>query len=366
MLAAYIAKYGNSFYAELAKARMEELKRKQQLAAVTPAKPPVSGPDPAFEAWNSVKDSQNVDALQTFVGKYPLTFYADLARMRLQDLKAKQLAASVAAPLPKVSPPPPDPVLEVWNATKDTDSVNVLDAFVGKYPNSFYAELAKARIEELKRRQQVASLAPVGLPSPAPDQALEAWNAIKTSKSTSVLLAFVDKYPLSLYAEIARARIEELKQKQDAATREAMVRETQRALKDIECYSGVIDGVWSGGSKEALDRLSRLAKIEPASGEPDQGILDKLKSWRGDHCPVVKTATPRKEKAVSAPRDRHPPKVAKPPQAEVARTQPTSATKERSIDKPRSIDTSVYCHQGCAGGFEGVLSTTATNPGMKR
>ncbi len=113
VLAAYIAKYGNSFYAELAKARMDELKRKQQLAAVTPAKPPVSGPDPALEAWNSVKDSQSVDALQTFVGKYPLTFYADLARMRLQDLKAKQLAASVAAPLPKVSPPPPDPVLEV-------------------------------------------------------------------------------------------------------------------------------------------------------------------------------------------------------------------------------------------------------------
>ena len=27
---------------------------------------------------------------------------------------------------------------------------------------------------------------------------------------------------------------------------------------------------------------------------------------------------------------------------------------------------SVYCHQGCAGGFTSVLSGTATNPGMKR
>jgi hypothetical protein len=27
---------------------------------------------------------------------------------------------------------------------------------------------------------------------------------------------------------------------------------------------------------------------------------------------------------------------------------------------------SVYCHQGCAGGFTGVLSGTARNPGMKR
>lgn len=27
---------------------------------------------------------------------------------------------------------------------------------------------------------------------------------------------------------------------------------------------------------------------------------------------------------------------------------------------------SVYCHQGCAGGFTGVLRGTARNPGMKR
>ena len=27
---------------------------------------------------------------------------------------------------------------------------------------------------------------------------------------------------------------------------------------------------------------------------------------------------------------------------------------------------SVYCHQGCAGGFTDVLGTTARNPGAKR
>ncbi len=386
VLAAYIAKYGNSFYAELAKARMEELKRKQQLAAVTPAKPPVSGPDPALEAWNSIKDSQSVDALQTFVGKYPLTFYADLARMRLQDLKAKQLAASVAAPLPKVSPPPPDPVLEVWNATKDTDSVNVLDAFVGKYPNSFYAELAKARIEELKRRQQVASLAPVGLPSPAPDPALEAWNAIKTSESTSVLLAFVDKYPLSLYADIAKARIEELKQKQTETARKAMVQEIQQALKDIECYGGAIDGVWSGGSREALDRFSRLAKLNPAPDEPGQATLDLLKVWKSGHCPVEtvtaprpmqKVAAPRKEMATPVVRERSLAKPAKAPPARVAKKPQQNNSvnydlpeKQQAAKKAgRTLEYdygSVYCAQGCAGGFTSVLSGTATSPGMKR
>ena len=31
--------------------------------------------------------------------------------------------------------------------------MNVLQAFVDNYPLSFYAEIAKARIEELKRKQ---------------------------------------------------------------------------------------------------------------------------------------------------------------------------------------------------------------------
>ena len=250
--------------------------------------------------------------------------------MRLQDLKAKQLAASVAAPPPKVSPAPPDPVLEVWNATKDTDSVNVLDAFVGKYPNSFYAELAKARIEELKRRQQVAPLAPVELPSPAPDPALEAWNAIKASESPSVLEAFVDKYPLSLYADLARARIEELKKTQLETAQKAMIRDIQQALKDFDCYGGAVDGVWSGGPREALDRFRRLAKLNPAApGDPNQAMLDSLKAWKGDHCPAEKVAAPRPlDKAASPRKDKatpvvHEPSLAKPTKAPPARVAKT-------------------------------------------
>lgn len=50
------------------------------------------------------------------------------------------------------------------------------------------------------------------------------------------------------------------------------------------------------------------------------------------------------------------------------RQAPKSAGKPAT--RPGQIDDydygSVYCHQGCAGGFTGVLKGTATNPGMKR
>jgi hypothetical protein len=49
---------------------------------------------------------------------------------------------------------------EAWNVTKDTVSFALLDAFVARYADTFFAELARARIEELKR------LTP-RLPSPA-------------------------------------------------------------------------------------------------------------------------------------------------------------------------------------------------------
>ena len=40
---------------------------------------------------------------------------------------------------------------EAWNATKDTTNVAVLDAFVARYGDTFYAELARARIAELQK-----------------------------------------------------------------------------------------------------------------------------------------------------------------------------------------------------------------------
>jgi len=41
---------------------------------------------------------------------------------------------------------------EAWSATKDTTSITVLDAFVARYRDTHYAELALARIEELRKQ----------------------------------------------------------------------------------------------------------------------------------------------------------------------------------------------------------------------
>jgi hypothetical protein len=285
-------------------------------------------------------------------------------------------------------------VAGAWDATKGTDNVATLELFVRTYPKSFYAALATARLEELKRKQQFADLAPSRQDAPNVDPSVEAWNVAKDSESVRVLEAFIDKYPLSFYAEAAKAKIEELKRKEEESARQTLVRGIQAALKEIDCYGGTIDGVWSSASKGALERYRSVAKLAPAAQEPDQATLDSLKAWKGQHCIPEKAAAPRPEQATAGERLKQakPPKLAKAPKtsppAPVKRSVKASSGNTKTADQPRSgadYDSpakqeaakraghtleydygSVYCHQGCAGGFTDVLGTTARNPGMKR
>ncbi|MGH6826876.1 caspase family protein [Methyloceanibacter sp.] len=70
------------------------------------------------------------------------------------------LEARVAPPLPgsqAVIPPPPPPsnaAAEAWNAVKDTESEAVLETFIAKFSSSFHADLARARLTELKRQHK--------------------------------------------------------------------------------------------------------------------------------------------------------------------------------------------------------------------
>ena len=74
--------------------------------AVKPAVIAPSSPSSDAErAWSVVKDTSNVAVLEAFVTRYKDTFYADLARARIEDLKKQHIA--VAAPPKAVGPTRP-------------------------------------------------------------------------------------------------------------------------------------------------------------------------------------------------------------------------------------------------------------------
>jgi formylglycine-generating enzyme required for sulfatase activity len=69
-----------------------------------------------------------------------------------------------AAQSPSTSPRSSEAV-EAWDRTKDTASIAALEAFIARYKDTYYAVLARLRIDELKK-QQVAIASPPKAPAP--------------------------------------------------------------------------------------------------------------------------------------------------------------------------------------------------------
>jgi Caspase domain/Invasion associated locus B (IalB) protein len=87
---------------------------------------------------------------------------------------ASAAGAPSTAPTPAPQARAPDPARDAWNATKDTESASVLEAFIDKFGDSFYASLAKARLAELKKKGEEKKVAVVTSPAPvAPSKPVE-------------------------------------------------------------------------------------------------------------------------------------------------------------------------------------------------
>ena len=105
----------------------------------------------------------------------------------------------------------------------------------------------------------------------------------------------------------------------------ALNRDIQEKLKDLNCYTGRIDGDWGPGTRGAMKRFNTHAKTElnPHEAEPETlGVLD---TWTGAPCPVTvvhpkapapKTAKPKtraKTKTYAKPKTTAKPKYSRKP-----------------------------------------------------
>lgn len=85
--------------------------------------------------WDSVKDSVEPAAIESYLERYPSGEFAKLARVRLERLRRiKRRREDV----------------RLWEEVKDSGSADQLRQYLSKYPLGRYAKLARAKIEELK------------------------------------------------------------------------------------------------------------------------------------------------------------------------------------------------------------------------
>ncbi len=69
----------------------------------------------------------------------------------------------------------------------------------------------------------------------------------------------------------------------------------QEELRRLGCYTGKIDGIWGRGSRAALARFAKEARLR-LGNQPSQNALDEAKDTDSDYCPKPARVAPKKRK----------------------------------------------------------------------
>jgi tetratricopeptide (TPR) repeat protein len=156
-----------------------------------------------LQYWNAIKDSKKAADYQAYLEKFPNGDFADLAKIRVKQYGGDP-AVTPAQPTettPTVANPT-DPrlqELDFWNQVKDSKSPDDYQAYLNKYPNGEFVDLAKLRIQQYAKP---ADATPTPVPTtttapapsvPAPLPTFEAVSQAVYPKSSGRVRATPDK-----------------------------------------------------------------------------------------------------------------------------------------------------------------------------
>jgi Flp pilus assembly protein TadD len=110
-------------------------------AALQPARPAleVAQAESELDFWNAIKDSKDAEDYRRYLEKYPSGNFADLAKLRIK--KYAPAPAPAAADSQEAD-------IAYWNGIKDSKNPEDYKAYLAKYPNGEFVDLAKFRIEQ--------------------------------------------------------------------------------------------------------------------------------------------------------------------------------------------------------------------------
>jgi adenylate cyclase len=152
--------------------------------------------------WDSIKDSGSHAEFDAYLARYPDGAFAVLARSRREALVTADDGDANSATAESTLAVE----LAFWETVKDADSRVELEAYLERYPEGGFVELAKARLESLHE-------IPMESGATAPNEEvtegeLTFWNSVKDSGNPDMFRAYLNKYPKGTYAELAQISID--------------------------------------------------------------------------------------------------------------------------------------------------------------
>jgi uncharacterized caspase-like protein len=112
--------------------------------------------DPAaveLSFWETIKGSADPEDFKAYLRQYPAGQFAALAKNRVNNLEAAARPAATAAASPEQTNPAAE--LAFWESVKNSTSADDFRAYLKKFPNGTFAELANNRLKVLESAEEI-------------------------------------------------------------------------------------------------------------------------------------------------------------------------------------------------------------------
>jgi uncharacterized caspase-like protein len=224
-----------------------------------PSEVPAVNPQIELAYWDSIKSGETIAYFETYLNRYPEGQFADIARLRIEEIKAR-------AERDKLRQDVPDATAEItfWQSIQNANSAEMFQSYIDQYPSGLYSKLAVLKIEALRRQAAAEAQASIQA-STNPAQGPVVAN-----------LTPADTVPQPVTPGTSRS-----------LTPQELAAEMQTELNRLGCSVGKVDGDWGNRSRLALKIFGAEAGVELASLDPDPLTLDRLKKSTGRICPTV-------------------------------------------------------------------------------
>lgn len=172
-----------------------------------------------------------------------------------------------------------------WNSIKDADSTAFFQSYLANYPSGRFADIAKLKMQEIDKRRQAAASATktqtTSQDAPTAGAADSADGETKVSALTSATGQPAENTG-SAPADVGRNN----EQQADPEKDQVLVRSIQNELNRLGCSAGAADGVWGDNTERGLRNYARNAGQRIASLNPSEEMLERLKNSRERICPA--------------------------------------------------------------------------------
>jgi hypothetical protein len=186
-----------------------------------------------------------------------------------------------------------------WNTARESHNPVMLRAYLNRYPDGAFSELASLLLEQLEREEATG---PDREPVNVFDERqidLAFWSAIQDSTAPADFEAYLDAHPDGAFVQLARNRLaaltggtepEEIHTVPDEPATtvdpQELARSLQSELRRVGCDPGTPDGIWGPRSRRALEQFNRHAGTSFGTGTATAEALEAVRS-RSTVCPAV-------------------------------------------------------------------------------